>query len=295
MALIDTNSRLAAGSAADGGSPLHAASGLGRADGGGAAALPPGLVPSKTSPLEIIFDKARGRAKRVKRLRRSVWAAGHLHGLADHGRRPPVAWMVTLTYVGVDDWRADHISIASEQYRRHCARHRVPCRYLWVAELQKRGALHYHLIAWLPKGVRMPHWDRETTTAGGRQVKAFWSHGMTNVEEARTGVGYLMKYLSKLDDGTAFPPHLRLYGVGGLTPQARLVRGWYNLPEWAKREHGVGDLRRMGSRLIVMETGEIVPPMYARHFIPGGVLLEPLREMPERFHDGAYSKVTCGT
>ena len=254
-----------------------------------------GLVPSKTSPHEIIFDKAVSRRKRIKRLRRSVWAAGHLHGLADSGRRPPVAWMVTLTYVGVDDWRADHISAASERYKRHCARLRVPCRYLWVAELQKRGAVHYHLIAWLPKGVRMPHWDVETVTVAGRPVRAFWSHGMTNVEQARTGVGYLMKYLSKLDDVTAFPPHLRLYGVGGLSPQARSVRGWYNLPEWAKREHGVGDLRRMGSRLIVVETGEIVPPMYARSFIPGGVLLTPLREMPERFHHGAYSKVPCGT
>lgn len=248
-----------------------------------------GLVPSKTSPLEIRFDKLQSAKRRIKRLRRSVWAAGHLHGLADHGHRPPVAWMVTLTYVGVDDWKADHISKASEQYRRHCARHRVPCRYLWVAELQKRGAVHYHLIAWLPKGVRMPHWDRDIATASGRQVKAFWSHGMTNVEQARTGVGYLMKYLSKLDDGAAFPPHLRLYGVGGLTPQARLVRGWYNLPEWAKREHGVGELRRIGSRLVVMETGEVVPAMYSRLFVSGGVLLVPLRAMPDRFHQGAYS------
>lgn len=256
---------------------------------GAGEASPPGLVTYKTSPLEILFDKAIARKKRIKRLRRSVWASGHLHGLADNGHRPPVAWMVTLTYVGVNDWRADHISMASEQYRRHCARNRVPCRYLWVAELQKRGAVHYHLIAWLPKGVSMPHWDRSTTTAGGRHVKAFWSHGMTNVEQARTGVGYLMKYLSKLDDVSAFPPHLRLYGVGGLNTQARQVRGWYNLPEWAKREHGVGDLRRMGSRLIVVETGEVVEAMYARKFIPGGILLEQLREMPERQHDGAYS------
>jgi hypothetical protein len=98
-----------------------------------------------------------------------------------------------------------------------------------------------------------------------------------------------MKYVSKLDEGATFPPHLRLYGVGGLTPQARTVRAWFNLPEWAKREHGVGDLRRMGSRLVVVETGEIVPPMYSRKFIPGGVLLEPLRPMPARFHHGAYS------
>jgi hypothetical protein len=202
--------------------------------------------------------------------------------------------MVTLTYRGVDDWRADHISTASERFRRHCARLRIPCRYLWVAELQKRGAVHYHLVAWLPKGVQMPHWDRETTTASGRKTAPFWSHGMTNVEKARTGVGYLMKYLSKLDEVTAFPPHLRLYGVGGLNPQARAVRGWYNLPEWAKREYGVGDLRRIGSWLVVVETGELVPPMYERSFIPGGVLLTPLREMAERFHTGAYSTLTTG-
>ena len=91
----------------------------------------------------------------------------------------------------------------------------------------------------------MPHWDRSTTTHSGRHVNALWPHGMTNVEKARNGVGYLMKYLSKIGDVAAFPHHLRLYGVGGLTPQARMVRGWYNLPEWAKREYGVGDLKRL--------------------------------------------------
>nr|CRY96668.1 hypothetical protein [uncultured prokaryote] len=191
--------------------------------------------------------------------------------------------------MGVDDWSADHISHATEQYRRHCARLGVPCRYLWVAELQKRGAVHYHLLAWLPKGIRMPHWDQSFTAPSGRTVRPFWSHGMTNTEVARSGVGYLMKYLSKLGDETVFPPHLRLYGVGGLAPDARTVRTWYNLPEWAKRDHGVGDLKRMGARLIVVETGEILPPMYKRSFSPGAIILTPLRPMPERWHDGAYS------
>ena len=258
--------------------------------GAGEAAPSPGLVTYKTSPLEIIFDKAITQKKRIRSLRRSVWAAGHLHGLADHGRRAPVAWMVTLTYVGVDDWRPDHISAATEKFRRFCARKRVPCRYLWVAELQKRGAVHYHLITWLPEGVSMPHWDRATTTHSGRHVNALWPHGMTNVEKARNGVGYLMKYLSKIGDVAAFPHHLRLYGVGGLTPQARMVRGWYNLPEWAKREYGVGDLKRLRSHLVVIETGEVIEPMYRRQFIPGGILLHPLRDMPDRFHDGAYSR-----
>lgn len=256
----------------------------------------PGLVSSKTSPLEHSLDPSVTRKKRIRRLRRSVWASGHLHGMASNGHRPPVAHMVTLTYVGVDDWRADHISQATEVYRRWCARLGVPCRYIWVAELQKRGAVHYHLIAWLPKGQRMPHWDIPVAMASGRTMKPFWSHGMTNTEQARTGVGYLMKYLSKLGPDTVFPPHLRLYGVGGLTAQARAVRSWYNLPEWAKREHGVGELRRQGSRIVVVESGEILPAMYARSFKPGVLVLTPLRDMPPRWHDGAYStwSATCG-
>ena len=259
----------------------------------------PGLVSSKTSPLEggahrklpnfqIDFSAQKTALRRVKRLKRSVWAGGHLHGIADHGKRPPVAWFVTLTYVGVDDWRADHISSATEQFRRHCARLRVPCRYLWVAELQKRGAVHYHMLCWLPRGVRMPQWDKALKTPSGRLAGPFWTHGMTNTEKAKSGVGYLMKYLSKLGELTIFPPHLRLYGIGGLTSEARSIRTWYNLPEWAKRQYGVADLQRQGSCLIVAETGEILPPMYLRKFIPGGMILTPLRQVPERFHDGAY-------
>lgn len=250
-----------------------------------------GLVSSKTSPLEITFSEEETRKKRILRLRRSVWASGHLHGLSHTGHRPPVPYMVTLTYVGVHDWRANHISDATERFRRHCVRLGVSCRYLWVAELQKRGAVHYHLIAWLPAGVRMPKWDKPTEGCSGRSVAPFWPHGMTNVERARSGVGYLMKYLSKVGENVAFPPHLRLYGVGGLTASARVVRAWYNLPEWAKAEYGVGELRRIGSHLVVKDTGEIVPPLYRKTHIPGGMLLHLLRPKPERFHDGAYSKM----
>ena len=284
------------------GSPLDGES-RGRSE-AKAGRIADGLVSFKTSPLEnksfpplqredgqiqISLAKEKVALRRVKRLKRNVWAAGHLHGMANVGHRPPVAHFVTLTYVGVDDLQADHISGATEQFRRHCARLGVPCRYLWVAELQKRGAVHYHLLCWLPKGVLMPHWDKSSTAPSGRSVGAFWSHGMTNTQVAKSGVGYLMKYLSKLGDLTVFPPHLRLSGCGGLTSQARGVRCWYNLPEWAKREYGVGDLKRQGSRLIVLESGEILEPMYHSKLIPGALILTPLRPMPERFHDGAYS------
>lgn len=227
--------------------------------------------------------------RRVKRLKRSVWASGHLHGIAENGFRPDVAWFVTPTYVGVDDWKADHISAALHLYRQWCTSHGYRCRYIWVGELQQRGAVHYHLLVWLPRGVQMPKWDLAHTLASGKVKPAFWQHGWTNTQRAKAGVGYLMKYLSKLGELTRFPKGMRLYGVGGLCQTGRVVRAWYNLPEWAKRSYGVGELKRKGSSLIVLATGEILEPAFKVAITPFGLLVTALRELPERFHHGAYS------
>lgn len=253
-----------------------------------------GLVPSKTSIYphfvshSVNLSAPSCAERRVKRLKRSVWASGHLHGVAHKGSRPPVCWFVTLTYVGVDDWRADHMSRAIERYRRWCKSVGVPCRYTWVGELQKRGAVHYHMLIWLPVGVRMPKWDIRTKKRGGYR-DAFWPHGMTNTEVAKSGVGYLMKYLSKLGELTIFPKGIRLYGIGGLDVAARAVRGWYNLPEWAKRDHGVGDLVRKTVGLVVRATGEILEPAFSCSIGGGCLIIKQLRDLPDRFHDGAYS------
>jgi len=112
---------------------------------------------------------------------------------------------------------------------------------------------------------------------------------MTNTQVAKAGVGYLMKYLSKLGEFTVFPEGLRLYGIGGLDALARSVRTWYNLPEWAKNTFGVGDLKRCGSYLVDLATGELLPAMFRREFIPSGIRLHLLRPYPKRIHDGAYS------
>jgi len=222
--------------------------------------------------------------RRIRRLKRSVWAAGHLHGIADHGKRAPVCWFVTLTYRQISDWRADHVSAAVEAFRNWCRRVGVPCRYIWVAELQNRGAMHYHLLAWLPQGLRMPQWDRQPD----RKRAAFWAHGMTNTEPARAGVGYLMKYLSKLGGFHRFPKGARLYGIGGLDASARQTRTWFNLPEWAKCSYGVGEVIRSGSRL-VLRSGEILQSPWLAKWVGGGLQLQLVGELPARWHDGAYS------
>lgn len=278
-----------------------------RSEAGAAGA---GLVPFKTRSIEdqnlpsalsvghhldISFSKEKQAENRVKRLKRNVWASGHLHGIAKKGFRPLQPWFVTLTYATADAWTPNHVTKAFDCFRRWCKRLGYECKYTWVAEIQPKRAertgdhvVHYHALVWLPVGVSMPFWD-VSTRASGRRVRPFWSHGMTNTEKAKSGVGYLMKYLSKLGELTVFPDGLRLYGMGGLDATARQVRTWYNLPQWAKNVYGVGDLCRLGSRLVVVDTGEILEPMFSRQLIPGGLRLCLLRPYPERFHSGAYS------
>ncbi len=233
--------------------------------------------------------------RRVRRLKRSVWASGHLHGLAERGHRPAVAWFVTLTYADANGWAGDHVSKALQRYRGWCRTARVPCRYTWIAEMQPerarlRGefAVHYHLLVWLPIGARMPHWDKSR----GRR-SAFWCHGWSNTEQARAGVGYLMKYLSKLGELTRFPKGLRLYGVGGLDESGKSVRQWFNLPQWAKNAYGVAELGRAAGRLVVRATGEILEPVFRVSRVPSGLILQKPREVAPRFPEhesvGAFS------
>jgi hypothetical protein len=177
------------------------------------------------------------------------------------------------------------------RFRAFCKRRGVPCRYTWVAEIQPKrlertgeSVVHYHLLAWLPVGLNMPFWDLPL----GKHAP-FWTHGSTERDIARTGVGYLMKYLSKLGALMIFPKGIRLYGIGGLDKCGKNVRQWLNLPEWAKRSYGVGDLSRVAGSLVVRATGEVLAPMFRVQFLSGNLQLQALRDVPEKFHAGAYS------
>lgn len=244
-----------------------------------------GLVSPKTSGHSALvsFGASVVAERRIKRLKRSIWAAGHLLAMAASEHRLSVCWFVTLTYVGVDDWQPQHIARAIRRFRRWCRAQDLPCRYAWVAELQRRGAVHYHLLAWLPVGTTMPHWDLD------RGKRTWWPHGMSNTQPAKAGVGYLMKYLSKLHELYRFPKGLRLYGMGGLCKRGRAVRAWQNLPEWAKREHGVGDLKRHAKGLAVEATGELLQTPWKVQRIPDGLRMTLTRDLAPRFHDGPYS------
>lgn len=268
-------------------------------EGVGACAAGAGLVLFKTSPPQtppttlpqrenhpefISFDKPSCRLKRLKRLRSSVWLSGQLHGMARRGFRPDVPWFVTLTYAQDNQWRANHIAEALDRYRKWCTRRGVECRYTWVGELTNRGRVHYHLVAWLPHGQRMTFWDKPRRVKG-KKTSAFWTHGSSNTQQLRHGVAYLMKYLSKMGELHEFPDGMRLYGMGGLTKEARAIRTWQNLPQWVKNDHGVGDVQRLQRGWLDLVTGELLPPMWSRRFVPGGIEISPLREMTPKIYD----------
>jgi hypothetical protein len=269
----------------------HAGRGGDDREAGGDRGAAAGLVQPKTTfqtgdKIPFSLSKPDCNLRRIKRLRTHLSAASRVMGLADPGFRAMVPWMVTLTYADDAKWASGHIAGAMQAFR-HWHRKKglgEAVRAVRVAELTKRGRVHYHLVIWLPPGVSMPHWDRDQSNRA-----RFWCHGSTKSERLRSHVGYLMKYLSKMGEFHEFPKGLRAYGVSGLSTCARSVRAWYGMPEWVRRSYGVGEVRRIKGRLVVMDTGEVLPAMFSAKLEGGGLVLTLLRPYPERFHDGPFS------
>jgi len=161
--------------------------------------------------------------------------------------------MVTLTYRPDVYWGARHVSNFLMHVRKWLARRNEAARYVWVAELQKNGRVHYHVVFWLRPGLTMPKPDKQ----------GWWPHGMTRIEWARKPVGYLVKYCSKgrSSDGLWFPRGCRLSGFGGLEPAARLERTWWVLPRYQRERCMPEDrvLRAPGGGWFSRLTGEWWP------------------------------------
>lgn len=162
---------------------------------------------------------------RLIRLRKSVYNSGmEISSCLGKGYIP---WMFTLTYRGVDDWRPNHIKEYLQRIRVYMKRRGLDFHYVWVAELQKRGAVHYHVIIWLPRGFRLPYSDKQ----------GWWTHGFTEQKPARKGVGYLMKYTSKGLSGMSFPKGIRIYGFSRSFPSVSFRVAFYKAPKWLRDKY----------------------------------------------------------
>lgn len=219
------------------------------APGGGGG---PGLVSSHTSGTSDSLIEVDPFLTRLRRLRRSVLTAFRLHEyeLLGQGHRSA---MLTLTYREVAAWNPRHISDLLQRIRVWLRRRGYQLRYVWVAELQQRGALHYHVLVWLPRGLKLPKPDEQ----------GWWPHGSTRIEWVRKGAGYLAKYASKLDSkvGVGFPAGARLHGKGGLDGFGRSVAQWFNLPTWAREVCDLAGraMRVKGVGLVDRESGVCLP------------------------------------
>jgi hypothetical protein len=143
-----------------------------------------------------------GRVRRLSRLRGRLWS---WHQLLSVHLRGYYAACLTLTYAPGQVWERRDISRFIEALRLFYKRRGWQFVYFWVAELQQRGAVHYHVIVFVPKRHKIPKPDR------------WWRKGFTHIFALRCFAAYLSKYLQKgMEGALRFPRGLRLFGYGGL-------------------------------------------------------------------------------
>lgn len=171
------------------------------------------------------------RVCRVSRLQRRIhsWARVLAPFLENIGRKKQHRLvMMTLTYTGFNletgellpnyGWEAGHIRDFMRTVRRNLNR-RVQVNgvrhveknllgYAWVAELQERGAVHYHVLLLVKRGTKIPKPD----------LAGWWVHGSTNIVTAKSPY-YVVKYTSKglyqeeHGEHKVFPKGLRAFAV----------------------------------------------------------------------------------
>lgn len=159
-----------------------------------------------------------GVQSRISRLQKRVYAWAKTIDQSN-GMQDMEYIMITLTYRGVDDWKPKHIRDFMLKMRKRFTG--ILC-YAWVAELQQRGAVHYHVMVGIRPGSSFYTYKSQKTPENkGFTVRGVgfpddigdWPHGMTKVEKARTRF-YLVKYTGKEYQKVGkFPKGLRMFAV----------------------------------------------------------------------------------
>jgi len=111
---------------------------------------------------------------------------------------------VGLTYDPELEWMPNHITDYLRRVREDAGE--MLYGYTWVAELQQRGAVHYHILfAFAPK-YHLPQPDG---------VGGWWHWGSSKVQSKnRPSVGYLTDYITKSEQKRdAYPKGLRIFAA----------------------------------------------------------------------------------
>jgi hypothetical protein len=156
--------------------------------------------------------------------------------------------MQTLTVRPGYEWQPGHIGAYVRRVRSWAFRRGVECRFAWVSELQGRGAIHYHVLWWLPSRMQLPKADK----------RGWWTHGSTNTKRVYAPVKYAIKYTSKgSSEATLYPKGCRIAGSGGLVASQRHERAWWACPRWVRDQSKIEDLprRAKGGGFVLRSTG----------------------------------------
>lgn len=245
----------------------------------GKRAQPAGLVasiPTSQTGGFLLLDRAKVRVSRCG-LRVREAAKAHEAALSDW----PAA-MFTMTYAPGNVPKPRDMINCVENLKKWAKRKLQvkALRYVWVAELQQgrarkgdSGAVHYHLVTWLPpelkrkgtaKARQNPRW-KDSMVLPKLDTKGWWPHGMTERDWCRSSaVAYLAKYLSKgsaaHEGGATFQRGMRVQAAGGFAKPERFQRAFDHLPRWWREdmtpEHR--GARAPGGGIVSRLTGELV-------------------------------------
>lgn len=183
--------------------------------------------------------------KRVKHMQRRINASFKELGriAKKHGL---YAACITLTYN--DDRAHDqrHISRFVTCLRKKLKRLGHPCLYIWTFE--RTGKLHYHVLLWLPHGMKL----------SSRLLGSWWTWGATWVASCRNAHNW-KRYIAKAASKDALPSSVRIFAIGGLDAGGKIAVTMAVLPRWLRNilPKGAVPRRRTGGGWIDLDTGVV--------------------------------------
>ncbi|MBF6616896.1 MAG: hypothetical protein ITG07_09245 [Candidimonas sp.] len=182
-------------------------------------------------------------------------------GSATAKRSGKYALAMTLTYSNNADFSPKHISRFIDKVRAWLRRLGHQFTYVWVLERQSR--LHYHLIVWLPRGVKLDL----------VKLAKWWPSGCTwtaHCNSVRDWGAYMAKFSSPAG---SFRKNMRLYGSGGFDATAKQAIMRAGMPRWLLRilPRSRSARRFPGGGWVDITTGEIFRSPYL--WTPFGMLM----------------------
>lgn len=179
----------------------------------------------------LLLDQA---AIRLRRMQAGLLAgAHHIDRWFHHGGRRGRVAFITLTYRPGEVYEPRDISEFLRRVRQWCGVRGVPFVGVWKLEVQQRGAPHYHVMLWLPRGITPPLPDKQGWWRKGASNAGWCGFSRRRGKRIGNPVGYLAKYLSKSEVGE-LPRGARLWGMVGAPLVARLAVGFAKAPAWLR-------------------------------------------------------------